>query len=58
MPKSDTTAGREANAAQPLGERIGRVSKAQTKRTGKTSQREAGPYGPDSGAVGKTCKAK
>ncbi|HEY2357683.1 MAG TPA: hypothetical protein VGH86_09555 [Phenylobacterium sp.] len=57
MPKSDTTKGREANAAQPLGEREGTVSKTETKRTGKTSQRKAGPDGPDSGAVGRTFKA-
>lgn len=58
MPKSHNTKGRDANAAQPLGERAGTASKAQTERTGKTSQRKAGPDGPDSGAVGKAFKAK
>jgi hypothetical protein len=58
MPKSDTTKGRDANAAQPLGERAGTASKVQTARTGKASQGRAGPDGPDSGAVGKTFKAK
>jgi hypothetical protein len=58
MPKSDTTKGRNANAAQPLGERAGTASKAETQRTGKISQSKAGPDGPDSGAVGKTFKAK
>jgi hypothetical protein len=58
MTKPDTTKGRAANAAQPLGERTGTATKAQTKRTGKASQSKAGPDGPDSGAVGKTFKAK
>jgi hypothetical protein len=58
MPKSDTTKGRNANAAQPLGERAGTASKSQTKRTGMKSQGKAGPDGPDSGAIGKIFKAK
>lgn len=58
MAKDDTTKGRGANAAQPLGERAGTASHAQTQRTGKISQDKAGPDGPDSGAVGKTFKAK
>jgi hypothetical protein len=58
MPKSDNAKGRDGNAAQPLGERAGTASNAQTERTGETSQRKAGPDGPDSGAVGKTFKAK
>jgi hypothetical protein len=58
MSKSDTTKGREANAAQPLGERTGTSSKAATKRTGKAEPETAGPDGGDSGVVGKTFKAK
>ena len=57
MPNTNNTKGREANAAQPLGERTGTDSKAGTKRIGKTSQRKAGPDGPDSGAVGETFKS-
>lgn len=58
MAEADNTKGRSGNAAQPLGERAGTSSKAATKRTGEASQRKAGPDGPDSGAVGKTFKAK
>ena len=54
----DNTKGRESNAAQPLGERMGTASKAETKRTGKASLDKAGPDGPKSGAVGQTFKAK
>jgi hypothetical protein len=60
MAKEDEpqTKGREANAAQNLGERKGTVSNEGTERTGRASQEQAGPDGPDSGAVGKTFKAK
>jgi hypothetical protein len=60
MAKEDEpqTEGREANAAQKLGERRGTVSKEATERTGRASRQKAGPDGPDSGAVGKTFKAK
>jgi hypothetical protein len=58
MVKSANTAGREENAAQPLGERKGLVSKKETKKTGVAERASAGPDGPDSGAVGKTFKAK
>jgi hypothetical protein len=58
MAKADTTKGRDANAAQPLGELTGTASKAQIERTGKDSRRKAGPDGGDSGAVGKTFKTK
>ncbi|WP_091742829.1 hypothetical protein [Phenylobacterium immobile] len=53
MAKTDKaqTAGRKANAAQPLGERSGLVSKAATKRTGEASLTKAGPDGPDANAV-------
>ena len=59
MSKSDTpqTAGREANAAQPLGERAGVVSKEGIQRTGRQSRRKAGPDGPDAGEIGRTFKA-
>lgn len=53
---SDNTKGRKTNAAQPLGERAGTSSKADTQRTGKTETKTAGPDGGDSGAVGKTFK--
>jgi hypothetical protein len=58
MPKAGSTKGLDANAAQPLGERRGTASTAQTKRIGKVSQGKAGPDGPNSGAVGETFKAK
>jgi len=58
MGKSDTTPGRKANAAQPLGERTGTASKAETERTGNVSRTRAGPDGADAGAVGKTFKGK
>jgi hypothetical protein len=58
MPKSDNSKGRDANAAQPLGERAGTASHAQTQRTGRISQEKAGPDGPDSSAAGKAFKAK
>ncbi len=50
------TKGREANAAQPLGERKGTVSKAGTRATGRAERKSAGPDGPDAGAVGRTLK--
>ena len=57
MAKSEqTTAGRKANAAEPLGERKGTVSNAAAKRTGEKSRKAAGPDGPDAGAVGQTFK--
>lgn len=55
MSKADNTKGREANAAQPLGERIGTSSNTDTKRVAEQSQKKAGP---DGGAVGKTFKSK
>jgi hypothetical protein len=58
MSKTDNTKGRDANAAQPLGERAGTASKAATKRTGKAETKTAGPDGGDSGAIGKTFKSK
>jgi hypothetical protein len=58
MSKTDNTEGRAANAAQPLGERTGTSSKGATKRTGKAETKTAGPDGGDSGAIGKTFKAK
>lgn len=47
MASKNQTAGRERNAAQPLGERSGLVDKAGTIRGGKQEQRSAGPDGPD-----------
>jgi len=44
------TDGREANAAQPLGERPGLVSKAGATRTGRKSRAAAGPDGPEAGS--------
>lgn len=54
--KANQTKGREANAAQPLGERPGLVSDKETKRTGEESRRRAGPDGPDAKQVGDTFK--
>lgn len=50
------TPGRKSNAAQPLGERNGLQSDKGTERTGEQSRRQAGPDGPDAGAVGRTFK--
>ena len=50
------TAGREANAAQDLGQNKGVESDAGVKRTGDKSRRAAGPDGPDAAAVGRTFK--
>ena len=58
MSRSDNTKGRQANAAQPLGERTGTSSKPATKRTGKSETETAGPDGGDSGVVGETFKGK
>ena len=58
MTRSENTDSGRANAAQPLGERAGLVSKSQTKKTGKRSQEQAGPDGPNSAVVGDTFKAK
>jgi hypothetical protein len=52
------TKGREDNAAQPLGKRDGLVSKKGTERTGRQSQRKAGPDGPSAAAVGRTFKTR
>jgi len=50
------TSGREANAAQPLGERKGLVSNDQTKATAKKERKSAGPDGPSAEEVGRTFK--
>lgn len=50
------TPGRDANAAQPLGERHGLVSDKQTERTGREEESSAGPDGPDAREVGETFK--
>ena len=54
---SKQTSGRRQNAAQPLGERKGLTSKAETERTGEASRRAAGPDGPKAAEVGRTFKA-
>lgn len=60
MSKSDAaqSKGREANAAQPPGERPGLASEAAAAKTASRSRRAAGPDGPDAGVVGATFKAK
>jgi len=50
------TPGRDANGAQPLGERSGLASEKATRRAGKASTRAAGPDGPDAKAIGDTFK--
>jgi len=50
------TPGREANAAQPLGDRKGLVSDKGARRTAEKEQRSAGPDGPDAGVIGATFK--
>jgi len=49
--KPTQTAGRTRNAAQPLGERSGLVSKRGAKRTAEKEVRSAGPDGPDAKAL-------
>jgi len=51
MTKPSQTAGRSSNAAQPLGERSGLVSKSGAKRTAEKEVRSAGPDGPDAKAL-------
>lgn len=50
------TPGRDANAAQPLGERKGLVSEEGAQRTAEKERGSAGPDGPDAGQVGATFK--
>lgn len=52
------TAGRKANAAQPLGEPPTKGSKSGRAKTVAKSRAAAGPDGPDAGVVGKTFKKK
>lgn len=49
--------GRKENAAQPLGERRGLVSDADTRRTGKEERRTAGPDGPAAGEAVRAVKS-
>ena len=53
---NDNTKGREANAAQPLGEMKGTASKAEVKATGKAERKSAGPDGPDAEDVSRPIK--
>lgn len=48
--------GRKANAAEPLGQRSGLVSKKGVERVGEASREAAGPDGPDAAEVGRTFK--
>jgi hypothetical protein len=52
MTDKTNTKGREANAAEPLGERPGLVSNKEARRTGEESLRRAGPDGPDATEIG------
>ena len=54
--KAKQTKGREANAAQPLGERPGLVSDKATRRTGEESRRRIGPVGAGATELGDTFK--
>lgn len=58
MTKENQTRGRNANAAEPLGERPGLMSAGAVKRTGRKAREAAGPDGPDAAAVGATFKSK
>jgi hypothetical protein len=51
-----STKGRKDNAAEPLGERRGTVSKSDAKKTGKQAGRSAGPDGPSAERLGDTFK--
>lgn len=50
------SAGRERNAAEPLGEQPGNFSKAGAKKTAEHERKSAGPDGPDARVVGDTFK--
>lgn len=52
----DQTAGRKANAAQPLGQRSGGDTDHKAKAQGRREQGSAGPDGPDAKEVGDTFK--
>jgi hypothetical protein len=54
----DNTKGREANEAQPLGQRSGLVSNEDTVKTGRKERRTAGPDGGDATEVGDTFKKR
>ena len=56
MTEENNTAGREANSAQPLGQRHGTDSDKDTARTAEQEQHSAGPDGPDPTYVGETFK--
>lgn len=58
MPSSDeqNSPGRKENAAEPLGERPGLVSKSAAKKTAERERNSAGPDGPDARVVGDTFK--
>jgi hypothetical protein len=51
MAEHQQSPGRKQNAAQPLGEREGLVSKEATQRTAEAELKSAGPDGPDAAAV-------
>ena len=50
------TKGREANAAEPLGESTANGGRDSVAKTGEKSRRAAGPDGPDATEVGDTFK--
>lgn len=58
MPDENQSPGRKANAAAPLADRPGLMSKRAVERTGEKSRKAAGPDGPDASVVGSVFKAK
>lgn len=52
----NTTPGRKANGAQPLGKPPTQGDKAGRRKTADRSREAAGPDGPDAGVVGETFK--
>lgn len=56
MSDRPNTDGREANAAEKLGEFTALGGKDKVQKTGETSRAQAGPDGPDATEVGDTFK--
>lgn len=54
----NTTPGRKANAAQPLGKPPTQEEGAGRRKTVERSRDAAGPDGPDAGVVGETFKRR
>lgn len=56
MDDRNTTDGRKANGAMPLGKPDRSTSDAEVRRNGERERRSAGPDGPDAREIGDTFK--